>query len=116
MIDYIDRHKQEFGVEPICRVLRQADDTVERRTGDHTRPPADPLLGRARAGPAQQHQRKALMTTALDTATRPEYLPRGIEITSDPTYLAAIAAEINDGPVRSMTGRSRARYSPNSSM
>ncbi len=24
MIDYIDRHKQEFGVEPICRVLRQA--------------------------------------------------------------------------------------------
>lgn len=24
MIDYIDRHRQEFGVEPICRVLRQA--------------------------------------------------------------------------------------------
>ncbi|WP_235925921.1 IS3 family transposase [Actinokineospora pegani] len=24
VIDYIDRHKQEFGVEPICRVLRQA--------------------------------------------------------------------------------------------
>ncbi len=27
-----------------------------------------------------------------------EYLPKGIEITSDPTYLAAIAAEINDRP------------------
>ncbi|MFI9012365.1 IS3 family transposase [Actinosynnema sp. NPDC053489] len=24
MIDYIDRHEQEFGVEPICRVLRRA--------------------------------------------------------------------------------------------
>ncbi|GLZ36460.1 IS30 family transposase [Actinokineospora sp. NBRC 105648] len=27
-----------------------------------------------------------------------EYLPKGVEITSDPTYLAAIAAEINDRP------------------
>ncbi|WP_285507277.1 IS30 family transposase, partial [Actinokineospora sp. NBRC 105648] len=27
-----------------------------------------------------------------------EYLPTGVEITSDPTYLAAIAAEINDRP------------------
>jgi IS30 family transposase len=27
-----------------------------------------------------------------------EYLPKGIEITHDPTYLAAIAAEINDRP------------------
>ncbi|CRK58953.1 Mobile element protein [Alloactinosynnema sp. L-07] len=27
-----------------------------------------------------------------------EYLPKGIEITSDPRYLAAIAAEINDRP------------------
>jgi transposase, IS30 family len=27
-----------------------------------------------------------------------EYLPKGTEITSDPTYLAAIAAEINDRP------------------
>jgi hypothetical protein len=24
VIDYLDRHKQEFGVEPICRVLRRA--------------------------------------------------------------------------------------------
>ncbi|WP_063747140.1 IS3 family transposase [Saccharothrix sp. NRRL B-16314] len=28
MIDYIDRHKQEFGVEPICRVLRQAGERI----------------------------------------------------------------------------------------
>jgi IS30 family transposase len=27
-----------------------------------------------------------------------EYLPKGVEITSDPIYLAAIAAEINDRP------------------
>jgi IS30 family transposase len=27
-----------------------------------------------------------------------EYLPKGVEITSDPTYLAAVAAEINDRP------------------
>jgi IS30 family transposase len=27
-----------------------------------------------------------------------EYLPKGVEITSDPTYLAPIAAEINDRP------------------
>jgi hypothetical protein len=27
-----------------------------------------------------------------------DYLPRGVEITSDPTYLAAIAAEINNRP------------------
>nr|WP_285505066.1 IS30 family transposase [Actinokineospora sp. NBRC 105648] len=44
-----------------------------------------------------------------------EYLPTGVEITSDPTYLAAIAAEINDRPVNSTTGRNQARYSPNSS-
>jgi hypothetical protein len=44
-----------------------------------------------------------------------EYLPKGVTITSDPNYLAAIAAEINDRPRKIHDWKSRAKYSPNSS-
>ena len=44
-----------------------------------------------------------------------EFFPKGVTITSDPNYLATIASEINDRPVRFTTGRSPPNYSPNSS-
>ncbi len=43
-----------------------------------------------------------------------EYFPQGVELTSDPAYLAMVAAEINDRS-RKIHGRNPPRYSPSSS-
>ena len=42
-----------------------------------------------------------------------EYFPKGVAITSDPTYLAMVACDINDRPRKIQTGRSPPSYSPN---
>jgi putative transposase len=42
IVDYIDAHKDEFGVEPICRVLTDAGTKIAPSTyyAHRTRPPS----------------------------------------------------------------------------
>ena len=49
MIDYIDTHREAFGVEPICAVLTSADVKIAPRTyyAAKTRPPSKRALSDA---------------------------------------------------------------------
>lgn len=42
LVDYIDQHREEFGVEPICTVLRQAGTPIAPSSyyANKTRPPS----------------------------------------------------------------------------
>ena len=44
-----------------------------------------------------------------------EYFPKGVEITSDPIYLAMVAPDINDRPRKIHNWKKPSDYSPNSS-
>ena len=64
LVDYIDQHRGEFGVEPICTVLRQAGMPIEVRLNagrvpDHEKTePGMPLECQGRTG---NHNRRPLV-------------------------------------------------------
>jgi hypothetical protein len=53
IVDFIDQHKTEFGVEPVCAVLKDAGVQIAR--APITRPrPDHPLRGRSATQPARR--------------------------------------------------------------
>lgn len=50
LVDYIDEHRERFGVEPICRVLREAGLAIAPSTyyAAKTRPPSKRAVSDAR--------------------------------------------------------------------
>jgi putative transposase len=53
IVDYLDEHKERFGVEPICRVLTDADTKIAPSTyyAHRTRPPSARSISDAATAP-----------------------------------------------------------------
>lgn len=95
----VGRHPTSDPPSPVLT----SDQVLAHHTGQQQRGLTDPFV-----------QVTASSNENLNRIVR-ECLPKGTEITSDPHHLAAIAAEINDRPVRFTPRENPARYSPNSS-